>query len=77
MRVRRHLFARDRKLPEIHEGDVCRYERGAYAFSMASQYNSRPRPAEVLVRDGESEVVRGEGDPSGPSFKADCSSKAP
>jgi len=53
------LFARDRKLPEIHEGDVLAVmNAGAYAFSMASQYNSRPRPAEVLVRDGESEVVR-------------------
>lgn len=53
------LFARDRKLPEIHEGDVLVVmNAGAYAFSMASQYNSRPRPAEVLVRDGESEVVR-------------------
>ena len=46
------LFARDRKLPEIHEGDVLAVmNAGAYAFSMASQYNSRPRPAEVLVRD--------------------------
>ncbi len=53
------LFARDRKLPEIHEGDVLAVmNAGAYAFSMASQYNSRPRPAEILVRDGESEVVR-------------------
>lgn len=53
------LFVRDRKLPEIHEGDVLVVmNAGAYAFSMASQYNSRPRPAEVLVRDGESEVVR-------------------
>ena len=31
---------------------------GAYAFSMASQYNSRPRPAEVLVRKGEVDIIR-------------------
>lgn len=53
------LFARDRPMPEIEEGDVLAIlNAGAYSFSMASQYNSRPRPAEVLVKDGESEVVR-------------------
>ncbi len=53
------LFARDRPLPEIEEGDlIAIMNAGAYAFSMASQYNSRPRPAEVLVKEGESDVVR-------------------
>lgn len=53
------LFARDRPMPEIEEGDVLAIlNAGAYSFSMASQYNSRPRPVEVLVKDGESEVVR-------------------
>lgn len=53
------LFARDRPMPEIEEGDVLAIlNAGAYSFSMSSQYNSRPRPAEVLVKDGESEVVR-------------------
>lgn len=47
-------FAWDRPLPEINEGDVlCFHNAGAYGFMMASNYNSRPRPAEVLV-DGDS-----------------------
>ena len=53
------LFARDRPLPELEEGDIVAImNAGAYAFSMASQYNSRPRPAEVLVKDGESDLIR-------------------
>ncbi len=53
------LFARDRPLPEIKEGDVIAImNAGAYAFSMASQYNSRPRPGEVIVREGHSDVIR-------------------
>ncbi len=53
------LFARDRTLPKIKEGDLLAImNAGAYAFSMASQYNSRPRPAEVLVKDGETDVIR-------------------
>jgi diaminopimelate decarboxylase len=53
------LFARSRSLPDVVEGDVLAIlNAGAYAFSMASQYNSRPRPAEVLVKDGEVEIIR-------------------
>ena len=53
------LFARDRLLPEVKEGDVLAImNAGAYAFSMASQYNSRPRPAEVLVKNKEVDVIR-------------------
>ena len=53
------LFARDRPLPEIEEGDILAIlNAGAYGFSMSSQYNSRPKTAEVLVNDGESEVIR-------------------
>lgn len=53
------LFARDRLLPEIEEGDVLAIlNAGAYAFSMSSKYNSRPKTAEVLVNNGESEIVR-------------------
>lgn len=53
------LFARDRPLPEIKEGDVLSImNAGAYAFSMSSQYNSRPLPAEVIVREGQAEVIR-------------------
>jgi diaminopimelate decarboxylase len=53
------LFARDRPMPEMEEGDlIAIMNAGAYAFSMSSQYNSRPRPAEVLVREGEADLVR-------------------
>lgn len=47
-------FARGRRLPEFQRGDlVSIFSAGAYGYSMASHYNSHPRPAEVLV-DGES-----------------------
>jgi len=53
------LLARDRKLPKISEGDVLAIlNAGAYGFSMSSQYNSRPRCAEVLVKDGEYALIR-------------------
>ncbi|MGZ7116097.1 MAG: diaminopimelate decarboxylase [Methanobacterium sp.] len=53
------LFARDRPMPKLDEGDILAiFNAGAYAFSMSSQYNSRPRPMEVLVNNGESEVIR-------------------
>lgn len=46
-------FAWDRPLPEVREGDVlCFHNAGAYGYMMASNYNSRLRPAEVLA-DGE------------------------
>lgn len=52
-------FAWDRQLPEIQEGDVLAFlNAGAYGFSMASNYNSRLRPAEVLVKDGKALLVR-------------------
>lgn len=53
------LFARDRPLPEVEEGDVLGIlNAGAYGFTMASHYNSRPLPAEILVKDGNATVVR-------------------
>ena len=53
------LFARDRPMPDIEEGDLLAIlNAGAYSFSMSSQYNSRPRPAEVLVKNGEVDVIR-------------------
>ncbi|MDR2873436.1 MAG: diaminopimelate decarboxylase [Methanobrevibacter sp.] len=53
------LFARDRPLPKVKEGDLLAIlNAGAYSFSMASQYNSRPIPAEVLVNKGKSELIR-------------------
>lgn len=53
------LFARDRPMPDLNEGDLLAIlNAGAYAFSMSSQYNSRPRTAEVLVQKGETDLIR-------------------
>ncbi len=53
------FLARDRVLPEPEEGDlVAVYDTGAYGFVMSSQYNSRPRCREVLVNEGEAELIR-------------------
>jgi diaminopimelate decarboxylase len=53
------VLAKDRLLPEIREGDIIAVlNAGAYGFSMSSQYNSRPRPAEVLVRGGQYALIR-------------------
>lgn len=52
-------FATDRELPEIREGDLLvLYNAGAYGFEMASNYNSRYKPAEVLVKDGKPRLIR-------------------
>lgn len=52
-------LARDRDLPDAAEGDLLALMgAGAYGFSMASNYNSRPRPAEVLVSGDRWAVVR-------------------
>ena len=52
-------FANNRKIAEISEGDVlCFHNAGAYCFTMASNYNSRYRPAEVLWHNGESHLIR-------------------
>jgi diaminopimelate decarboxylase len=53
------LLATDRMLPKLEEGDVLAVlNAGAYGFSMSSQYNARPRTAEVLVKEGKFKVVR-------------------
>ncbi|RAP52350.1 MAG: diaminopimelate decarboxylase [Methanosphaera sp. rholeuAM270] len=53
------LFARDRPMPQLEEGDLLAIlNAGAYAYSMSSQYNSRPRPAEVLVNKKEVDIIR-------------------
>lgn len=53
------ILAEGRELPVIKKGDlIALLDAGAYGFSMASQYNGRPRCAEVLVKDGEADVVR-------------------
>jgi diaminopimelate decarboxylase len=52
-------FAKDRPLPEQKPGDLLALlSAGAYGFVMASNYNTRPRPAEVLVRGAQHRVVR-------------------
>jgi diaminopimelate decarboxylase len=52
-------FANNRRISEIHESDVlCFRNAGAYCFSMASNYNSRFKPAEVLWKDGKGHLIR-------------------
>jgi len=52
-------FGWDRKLNEVREGDLLAIKNaGAYGFSMASNYNSRFRPAEVLVYKGKTHLIR-------------------
>lgn len=52
-------FGWDRKISEVQEGDIlCLENAGAYAFAMSSNYNSRFRPAEVLVMDGKAHLIR-------------------
>jgi diaminopimelate decarboxylase len=53
------FFALDRGMPELHEGDLLAIlSAGAYGFVMASNYNSRPLPAEVLVRGDKFTLIR-------------------
>src|SRR5579859_5689097 len=53
------FFARDRKLPESDEGDLFAIlDVGAYGMSLSSNYNSRPRAAEVMVDGGNARVIR-------------------
>jgi diaminopimelate decarboxylase len=52
-------FATDRQLPETFTGDILAFKNaGAYCMTMASNYNSRRRPAEVLVDKGEAKLIR-------------------
>jgi diaminopimelate decarboxylase len=52
-------FGTNRRIAEIREGDVLAIKNaGAYCFSMASNYNSRFRPAEVLVHEGKDYLIR-------------------
>jgi len=53
------FLARDRRLPKLAEGElIAILDAGAYAMSLASNYNSRPRPAEVLVRGSAARLIR-------------------
>lgn len=52
-------FATDRNLPEVSQGDTLAFlNAGAYGFTMSSNYNARPRTAEVLVDNGAAKLVR-------------------
>jgi diaminopimelate decarboxylase len=53
------FFCQDRELPDFHPGDlVALMSAGAYGFAMASNYNSRPLPAEILVEGDTATVIR-------------------
>ncbi|MTE28315.1 diaminopimelate decarboxylase [Winogradskyella ouciana] len=52
-------FANNRRINQINEGDIlCFKNAGAYCFTMASNYNSRYRPAEVLIYQGKPQLIR-------------------
>ncbi|WP_417871753.1 diaminopimelate decarboxylase [Winogradskyella sp.] len=52
-------FANNRRISEINEGDIlCFKNAGAYCFTMSSNYNSRYRPAEVLIYKGKPQLIR-------------------
>lgn len=52
-------FGVNRKLTEVHEGDILAfYNAGAYCWMMASNYNSRYRPAEVFLHEGKDYLIR-------------------
>jgi diaminopimelate decarboxylase len=53
------FFARDRELPAVAEGDLLAIlDSGAYGFSISSNYNTRPRAAEVLVEGKKVRLIR-------------------
>lgn len=53
------VIAKERELPVLKEGDyIAVLSTGAYGFTMASNYNSRPRPAEVMVEGEDFRVIR-------------------
>ncbi|HPL64275.1 MAG TPA: diaminopimelate decarboxylase [Syntrophales bacterium] len=53
------FFAKGRLIPKLERGDlIAVMSAGAYGFSMSSNYNARPRAAEVMVKDGKYHVIR-------------------
>jgi diaminopimelate decarboxylase len=53
------FFCQDRELPDFEPGDaIALMSAGAYGFAMASNYNSRPLPAEILIEGGTATVIR-------------------
>jgi diaminopimelate decarboxylase len=52
-------FGWNRKLNDVHEGDYLAFlNAGAYCFTMASNYNSRLRPPEIMIHDGKDYLIR-------------------
>ncbi len=52
-------FGWDRKMSEVHEGDILAIKNaGAYGFSMSNNYNSRLRPAEIIISNGKAQLIR-------------------
>lgn len=52
-------FANNRRIPEIHEGDILSFHNaGAYCYTMSSNYNSRYRPTEILWYKGKAHLIR-------------------
>ncbi len=55
------VLGKERELTELNEGDyLAILDAGAYGFTMSSSYNSRPRPAELLINDGNIFKIRHE-----------------
>jgi diaminopimelate decarboxylase len=53
------IFARNRSISKINEGDILAImNTGAYGFSIASNYNSRLKPAEVMIKKGKHRIIR-------------------
>ncbi len=59
MRIGLQITEQDRPLVDVKAGDVLALmSAGAYGFTMASNYNSRPLPAEILVSGNDAKIVR-------------------
>jgi diaminopimelate decarboxylase len=78
------FLAKDRELPPVPQGGyVAVFSAGADGFAMSSNYNSRPRASEVLVRGSEyavirrretyEDLVRGEAQPDAAAFRVPAS----
>ncbi len=53
------IFAKNLPFPEAEEGDLVIFNNaGAYGYAMASHYNNRPKPAEVLILNGQLKLIR-------------------
>ena len=53
------FFAQDRLMPNVEPGELLAVLAAcAYGFVLSSNYNTRPRPAEVLVNGGKAELIR-------------------